>query len=87
MSKIMNEENVWDKIADADIVERRIERVTREEIMEVLKYSSIRKVPGPTEVYAEIILASGDVVIGVLMELSIEYLMEKECQKTGLTVL
>ena len=41
----------------------------REEIMEVLKYLKIGKAPGPTEVYAEMILASGDVGIRVLMEL------------------
>ena len=35
MSKIMNEENEWDQIADA--VEGSIERVMREDIMEAFK--------------------------------------------------
>ena len=35
MSKIMNEENERDQIADADTAEGPVERVMREEIMEV----------------------------------------------------
>ena len=57
MSKIMNEENEWDQIADADAVEGPIERVMREEIMEAFKYLKIGKATGPTEVHAEMILA------------------------------
>ena len=54
---------------DADTVEGLMEKVTREEIMEAFKHLKIGKAPGPTEVYAEMILASGDVGIRVLMEL------------------
>ena len=64
MSKIMNEENEWDQIADT--VEGSIERVMREEITEAFKYLKIGKAPGPTEVYAQMILASEDVGIRVL---------------------
>ena len=66
ISKIMNELN---QIADADTVEGPIQRVTREEIMEAYKYLKIGMASGPTEVYAEMILASDDVGISVLMEL------------------
>ena len=69
MSKIMNEDNEWDQLADADTVEGPIERVTREEIMEAFKHLMIEKAPGPTEIYAKMILASVDVGIRVLMEL------------------
>ena len=69
MSKILNEENECDQIADADTVEGPIERVTREEIMEAFKYLENGKVSGSTEVYTEMILASGDVEIRVLMKL------------------
>ena len=61
MSRIINEENEWDQIADADTVEGPIEGVMRVEVMEAFKYLKIIKATGPTEVYAEIILASGDV--------------------------
>ena len=69
MSKIMNEENELDQIADADAVDGPIERVMRDEIMEKFKYLTIGKVPGPTEAYTEMILASGDVGITVVIEL------------------
>ena len=59
------------------MLEGPIERVMREEIMEAFKYLKIGKAPGPTEVYAEMILASGDVVIRVLMELCHRILDEK----------
>ena len=65
----MNDENEYDKIADADTVKEPIERVVREDMMEAFKYLVIGKAPGPTEVYAEIVLASGDVGIRLLMEL------------------
>ena len=41
----------------------------RKDIIEAFKYLKIGKAHGPTEVYAEMILASGDVGIRVLMEL------------------
>ena len=41
----------------------------REEIMEVFIHLLIGKAPEPTEVYSEMIVASGDVGIRVLMEL------------------
>ena len=65
----MNEENECVQIADADTVDRPIKRVLREEIMKALRYVKIVRAPGPTEVYAETIQASGDVGIGVLVEL------------------
>ena len=67
-SIIMNEENKWDQITDADTVDGPTERVVREEIMEAFKYLKIGKASGPSEVYAEMILASGDVGIRVLMK-------------------
>ena len=39
------------------------------EIMETFKHLNIGKAPGPTNVYAETILAGGDHGIRVLMEL------------------
>ena len=69
MSKIMNEENEWDQKEDADTVEGQIERVMREEIMEAMKYLNVGKVSGPFQLYAEMIPASGDNGIRVLMEL------------------
>ena len=63
----MNERNEWDQIADT--VEGPIERAMIEEIVEVFKYLKIGKVPEPIEAYTEMILASGEVGIKVLMKL------------------
>ena len=69
MSKIMNEKNEWDQMVDTDTAEGPIKRVMREEIMEVFKHLKIGKAPVPSEAYAKMILASGDVGIRVLIEL------------------
>ena len=66
-SQGLNEENEWDQIV-----------VMRGEIMEAFKYLTIGKAPGPTDVYAEMILASGDVRIIVRMLLWQKILDEKE---------
>ena len=39
--------------------------VMRDEIMETFKHLKIEKAPGPSEVYAEMILDSGDIGISV----------------------
>ena len=75
--EIMNKENESDQISDADAVDGPIEREMREEIMEAFKYLKIGKAPGPTEVYAETILACGEIGIRVLMELCHRILDEK----------
>ena len=65
MTTIRNEENKREQISDADNVEGPIEGVMREEITEALKYLKIGKAPWPSEVYAVMIVASGDVGINV----------------------
>ena len=64
----MHEENEWDQIADADNAEGQIQRVMRQEMMDVFKQLKIGKTPGSSEVNAETIPASGDVGIEILME-------------------
>ena len=75
MSKVMNEDNELDQTADADVVQGPIERVLREEVMEAFKHLKIGKASGSSEVYSEMLLANGDVVIRVLMELC-HYLLD-----------
>ena len=79
----MNKENEWDQIADT--VEGPIEREMREEIIEAFKYLKIGKVTGPTEVYAEMILASEDIGIRALMEHCHRILDEKGMPEDGST--
>ena len=55
--------------------------------MEAFKYLMIGKALGPTEVYVEMTLASGDAGISVLMEPCQRILDGMECQKTVRPVL
>ena len=68
MSKIIHIGNEWDQIADANTVEGPIEGVMREELMEAFKHLKIGMAPGLSEVYAEMLLASGDIGFRMLME-------------------
>ena len=75
MYDITNEDNEWDQTADT--VEGPMERVLREEIMEAFKHLKIDKSSRLSDVHAEMILASGDARIRVLMELCQVILDEK----------
>ena len=65
----MNEENGWDQIAEADTVLGPAEGTLREEIMEAFKHLKIGMAHGSSNVYAEMILANGDVGIRVLIDI------------------
>ena len=56
MLNIMNQNNEWDQIVDADTVEGPIERMMSEEIMEAFIHLKIGKSSRSSEVYAEMIL-------------------------------
>ena len=51
------------------MVERAIKYVTQEEIVKAIKVMKPRKAAGPSEVCAEMISASGEVGVGVMVEL------------------
>ena len=65
----MNEENEWDQNAQADLVEGPVERVSREEVVKTLEKMKAGKAPGPSEVSVEMIAASGEIGIDVMVEL------------------
>ena len=69
MEKIMNEENEWDHMVETDIVEGPVEKVACNEIVEAMQKMRSRKATGPSEVSVEMIVASGEIGIKVMMEL------------------
>ena len=69
MEKIMNEENEWDQRVEADVVEGPVERVSREEVVKAMGEMKTGKAAGPSEVNVEMILASGEIGINVMMQL------------------
>ena len=69
MEKIMNEENEWDQVVETDVIEGPVQKVTRTEIVEVMQKMISGKATGPSEVSLEIIVASGETVVKVMMGL------------------
>ena len=50
-------------------MEGQVERVSREEVVKALREMKVIKAAGPLEVSAEMIAASGEIGIGVMVEL------------------
>ena len=69
MERIMNEENEWDQNVQADLVEGPVERVRREEVVKALGKMKAGKAAGPYEVSVEMIAASEEIGIDVMVEL------------------
>ena len=73
----MNEENEWDQNVKAELVEGTVERVSREEVVKAIREMKAGKAAGPSEVSVEMIAASGEIGIGVMVELCQGVLDEK----------
>lgn len=69
MERIMNEENEWDQRVEADLVEGPVERISREEVVKAMREMKVGKAAGPSEVSVEMIAASGEIGISVMVEL------------------
>ena len=69
MEEIINKENDWDHVTAAGMIEGPIKNVTREEIAIATKMIKPGKAAGPSEVCAEMICASGEVGVSVMVEL------------------
>ena len=69
LERIMNEENEWDLNVEEDLVEGPVERVSREEVVKVMGEMKVGKAAGPSEASVEMIAASGEIGIGVMVEL------------------
>ena len=65
MEKIMNVENEWDHMVEADMVEG----VTDKEVMETMTKMKLGKAAGPSEVNMDMIIASGTFGVGVTKKL------------------
>ena len=69
VEKIMNVENEWDQMVEADMVEGPVEGVTDEEVMEAINKMRLGKAAGPSEVNMDVIIASGTFGVGVMKKL------------------
>ena len=63
----MNQENSWAQITNADVVPEPIQWVTHVEMMNTTKKTELRKTIEPTEVNAELIIASDKLGVQVML--------------------
>ena len=68
MEKIINEKNEWDHMVKTH-VEGPMETVARNEIVEAMQTMKLGKATGPSEVSVEMIVASGEIGVKLMMEL------------------
>ena len=69
MKKIMNEENEWDHMMETDVVEGPVKKLAGNDIVGAMQSMKSGKATGPSEVSVEIIVASGQIGVKVMMEL------------------
>ena len=63
MEKILNVENELGQMAEADMVEEPVERVTYEEVMKAMNEMKLGKAAGPSKVNMDMIISSGKFVV------------------------
>ena len=78
MEKIMNEENKWHRMVETDVVERPVEKVARNEIVEAIQSMKSGKATRTSGVSVEMIVASGEIGVKVMMELCQQVLDGRE---------
>ena len=69
MENIVNVENEWDQMVEADMVEGPVEGVTDEEVMEAMNKMKLGKAAGPSELNMDMIISSGKFGVGVMKQL------------------
>ena len=67
IAKIMNEENKWDHMVETDI--EPLKKVAQNEIVEAMQKMKLGKATGPSQVSVEMIVASAEIRVKVMMEL------------------
>ena len=66
MEKIMNVENEWDQMVEA---EGPVEGITDDEVMKAMNKMKLGKIAGPSEANMDMIIASGKFGVGVIKKL------------------
>ena len=69
MEKMINKENDWDHVTAASMVKGPIKNVIQEEMAIAIKVMKPGKAAGPSEVCAEMISASEEVEVSLMLEL------------------
>ena len=69
MEKIINEKNEWDHFVETDVVEGSVEKVACNEIVKAMQNIKSGKASGLSEISVEMIVASGEIRVKVMMKL------------------
>ena len=69
IEKIMNKEIEWDQVVKTDVVEEPMEKVTCKEIVVAMQNMKSEKTTEPIEISVEMIVASSEIGVKVMMEL------------------
>ena len=69
MQKIVNEKKEWNHMVEIDVVEGAVKKVARSKVVEAMQRMKSGKATGPSEVSVEMIVASGEIGVKVMMEL------------------
>ena len=77
MEEMINNENDWDHVTEASVVEEPIEKIPCKEMAIAIKMMKPEKAAGSSEVCAEMISATGEVGVSVILGLS----PREECGK------
>ena len=79
----MNEEIEWDHMTEVDVVEGPVKKVTREKMIKTIKKMKPRKEAELSEVNMEMLSASGETEIKVMMALCQRVLDVRGMQSIG----
>ena len=69
MEKLINVENDWDRILEADIVEGPCELTSEREVEEAIKNMKVGKAAGPSEIVVEMLKAAGSKSVKILTKI------------------
>ena len=69
MEKLLNEENEWDELVDADMIEGPEIEISEDEVRKAIKKMKNGKAGGPSELVADMLKAGGETVVKSFTEL------------------
>ena len=69
MERLLNEENQWDEVVDAEKLEGPVQEISKEEVRKAMKKMKSGKAGGPSGVVADMLKAGGDTVVDCFTDL------------------
>ena len=83
MEKLLNVENDWDRILEADIVEGPCELISEREVEEAIRSMKVEKAAGPSEIVVEMLKAAGSKGVKIMTKICSHVVREGAMPKEG----